>query len=60
MVRFSQAGHRKKEPGSYDGSEESSRFRQLIFRAVAEEFISTSKGAVLSKKKLTEFRKELV
>lgn len=60
MIKFSQAGHRRKEPGCYDGSEASRRFRQLIFRAVAEEFISTSKGAVLSKMKLTEFRKELV
>jgi Zn-dependent peptidase ImmA (M78 family)/DNA-binding XRE family transcriptional regulator len=60
MMKFSQSGYRKGEPWTYDGVEESKRFMQLIFRAVAEEFISTSKGAVLSKKKLSAFREELV
>jgi hypothetical protein len=32
----------------------------ILFRAVAEEFISTSKGAVLNNQKLSAFRAELV
>lgn len=60
MVKFSQLGYRKAEPWPYEGFEESNRFKQLIFRAVAEEFISTSKGAVLCRKKLSAFRQELV
>jgi Zn-dependent peptidase ImmA (M78 family)/DNA-binding XRE family transcriptional regulator len=60
MMRFAKLGYRKEEPIRYIGVEESRRFKQLIFRAVAEEFISTSKGAVLCKKKLSAFREELV
>lgn len=59
-IRFNQLGYRKKEPVAYEGSEGSIRFKQLIWRAVAEEFISTSKGAVLNNQKLSAFRAELV
>ena len=44
--------------GQYLGKEQSSRFRQLIFRAAAEEVISMSKAANLSNQKLAAFRKE--
>lgn len=60
VIRFSKAGYRKGEPVPYSGFEESNRFKQLLLRAVAEEFISTSKGAVLNNQKLTAFRLELV
>ncbi len=60
MIRFSKAGYRKAEPVAYVGFEGSNRFKQLLLRAVAEEFISTSKGAVLNNQKLTAFRAELV
>lgn len=60
MIRLSKAGYRKEEPYPYAGFEGSNRFRQLLLRAVAEELISTSKGAVLNNQKLTAFRAELV
>ncbi len=46
--------------GEYKGSEHTFRFKQLIFRAAAEEVISLSKAANLSNQKLAEFRKEFV
>ena len=59
MIHFSMMGYKKKEPGEFKGYEKSNRFKQLIFRAVAEEIISTSKAAALDNKKLAEFRNEL-
>jgi Zn-dependent peptidase ImmA (M78 family) len=46
--------------GAYSGIEKSFRFKQLIYRAAAEEVISLSKAANLSNQKLAEFRKEFV
>jgi Zn-dependent peptidase ImmA (M78 family)/DNA-binding XRE family transcriptional regulator len=46
------------EPINYEGIEESNRFEQLIYRALAEELISMSKAASLKNQKLAEFRKE--
>lgn len=46
------------EPFEYQGVEESNRFEQLLFRALIEDQISTSKAASLSNKSLTEFKKE--
>lgn len=46
------------EPIQYEGIEESNRFDQLLFRALAEEQISISKAAALKNKKLAEFRDE--
>ncbi len=46
--------------GAYKGIEQSFRFKQLIYRAAAEEIISLSKAANLSNQKLAEFRKEFV
>jgi len=45
--------------GAYIGKEQSSRFKQLILRAAAEEVISMSKAANLSNQKLAAFRKEM-
>lgn len=59
MIQFSIQGYKKNEPGKYKGYEKSNRFKQLIYRAVAEEIISTSKAAALDNKKLAEFRDEL-
>lgn len=59
MIYFSMQGYKKNEPGEYKGYEKSNRFKQLIYRAVAEEIISTSKAAALDNKKLAEFRDEL-
>jgi Zn-dependent peptidase ImmA (M78 family)/DNA-binding XRE family transcriptional regulator len=46
--------------GAYKGIEQTFRFKQLIYRAAAEEIISLSKAANLSNQKLAEFRKEFV
>ncbi len=46
--------------GEYPGIEKAYRFKQLIYRAAAEEVISLSKAANLSNQKLAEFRKEFV
>jgi Zn-dependent peptidase ImmA (M78 family)/DNA-binding XRE family transcriptional regulator len=59
MIYLSMKGYKKNEPGDYKGSEKSNRFKQLLFRAVAEEIISTSKAAALDNKKLSEFREDL-
>lgn len=55
---FTQLGYRINEPAEYYGKEESHRFKQLLFRALAEEVISMSKAASLKNQKLAEFRKE--
>ncbi|MFA6651470.1 MAG: XRE family transcriptional regulator [Bacteroidales bacterium] len=46
--------------GNYKGSEHTFRFKQLIYRAAAEEVISLSKAANLSNQKLAQFREEFV
>lgn len=46
------------EPVQYEGVEQSNRFDQLIYRALAEEQISMSKAASLKNQKLAEFRNE--
>jgi Zn-dependent peptidase ImmA (M78 family)/transcriptional regulator with XRE-family HTH domain len=46
--------------GAFRGLEQPFRFKQLIYRAAAEEIISLSKAANLSNLKLAEFRKEFV
>ncbi|WP_075350309.1 helix-turn-helix domain-containing protein [Algoriphagus marinus] len=55
---FNQLGYRKNEPVAYEGAEHSNRFSQLLFRALAEDFITMSKAASLKNQKLAEFRKE--
>jgi Zn-dependent peptidase ImmA (M78 family) len=47
------------EPIQYTGLEESNRFTQLLFRALAEELISVNKAAVLNKQSLTDFYKQI-
>lgn len=55
------SGNRKEEGlGEYLGKEESTRFKQLVFRAAAEEVISMSKAANLFNQKLASFRKEYI
>lgn len=46
------------EPVEYSGKEQSTRFNQLIFRAMAEDLISTSKAAVLKNQTVAEFREK--
>ena len=47
------------EPVQYTGLEESNRFSQLLFRALAEELISMNKAAVLNNQSLVDFRKQI-
>jgi Zn-dependent peptidase ImmA (M78 family)/transcriptional regulator with XRE-family HTH domain len=47
------------EPVQYIGREESNRFTQLLFRALAEELISINKAAVLNNQSLIDFRKQI-
>lgn len=59
-IHFSMLGLKKKEPGNYAGKEKAIRFRQLLYRAAAEEVISLSKAAALNNQSLSEFRKSFV
>ncbi|MEO8403286.1 MAG: XRE family transcriptional regulator [Chitinophagaceae bacterium] len=47
---------RVEEPVDYHGCEVSNRFDQLLYRALAQEFISVSKAASLKNQKLAEFK----
>lgn len=58
MFFINQAGFRIEEPFVYEGQEKSSRFSQLLFRALGEELISMSKAASLNNQKLGEFREK--
>jgi Zn-dependent peptidase ImmA (M78 family)/DNA-binding XRE family transcriptional regulator len=53
---------RKKELnlGSFQGRESSTRFKQLLYRATAEDIISLNKAASLANMKLADFRKEFI
>lgn len=55
---FKQMDWRIDEPVDYEGVEQSNRFEQLLFRALAEEQISMSKAAVLNNQPLAEFKKQ--
>ncbi|GAA0525694.1 helix-turn-helix domain-containing protein [Chitinophaga japonensis] len=56
MIKYNKDNLRYHEPGAFNSPEQSTRFRQLLLRAVAEEIITTSKAAALNKQKLAEFR----
>jgi len=53
-------GWKKNEPGVYHGKERASRFKQLVYRAVAEEIITFSKAADFLNVPLSNFRKEFL
>lgn len=46
--------------GRYPGNETSSRFEQLLFRAVAQGVVSIAKGAALANVSVSEFRDKLL
>ena len=52
-------GWHHQEPGEYPGVEVSSRFEQLVLRAMSEEIISISKGAALLGVPIKELRERL-
>lgn len=47
------------EPVQYTELEESNRFTQLLFQALAEELISMKKSAALNNQSLIDFRKKI-
>lgn len=55
---LNQMGWKVNEPVEYTGEETSNRFTQLLFRALGEELISTSKAASLNNQTLAEFREK--
>jgi len=55
---MNQLGYRKVEPYLYEGKENSGRFMQLLFRAVAEEIISIGKAASLNNQSIAEFQRD--
>lgn len=55
---ITQMGWRSQEPYDYKGVEQSNRFEQLLFRALAEELISISKAAALNNKSVAQFKDE--
>jgi Zn-dependent peptidase ImmA (M78 family) len=57
---LNQMGWKVNEPAEYTGEETSNRFIQLLFRALGEELISTSKAASLNNQSLAEFREKLL
>ncbi len=59
MIRYNKYKIKEKEFVVYLGKEHSDRFLQLLFRAVAEEIISTSKAASLYNQRLGDFRELL-
>jgi len=59
MIELSAKHMKTNEPWKLEGKEESHRFRQLLYRAIGEEIISTSKAAALANIKLADLRDEL-
>lgn len=61
-MRVNQNVNLKKEIGygNFKSSEQSTRFKQLLYRAASEEIITFSKAASLANLKLAEFRDELM
>lgn len=59
MTYLSSKGMRTNEPWKLTEKEEPHRFKQLLFRAIGEEIISTSKAAALANMKLADLRDEL-
>jgi Zn-dependent peptidase ImmA (M78 family)/transcriptional regulator with XRE-family HTH domain len=59
MKSFNRLGIRKVEPAQYHGLEKPYRFLQLLCRAIAEEYITTSKAATLYNMKVAEFMDEI-
>ena len=59
MKELSRFYGRKNEPGKYNGDESPKRFRQLLYRALAEEIVTTSKAASLAGMTTAAFRDEI-
>ncbi len=56
-IMVNQKGWKKIEPGSYERKEKANRFKQLVYRAAAEDLITYSRAAELLNMSLSELRK---
>lgn len=56
LTGYNSKGFNQKEPGSYPVDEHAIRFKQLLFRAIAEEVISLNYAATLANMKVAEMR----
>ncbi|MBV6426345.1 MAG: hypothetical protein KIPDCIKN_00857 [Haliscomenobacter sp.] len=59
MVGYNTRKYRDGEPGQFRGDEKALRFRQLLYRGLAEEILSINQAATLSQKTVGELRDEL-
>ncbi len=57
-IEFSKNGWRKQEPGEAYPNEQTYLFKQLVYRALAEDYIGESKAAELLGLSLSQFHKE--
>lgn len=57
--KWNQWGYRKNEPGEYRIQEEPTRFKNLLIRALAENYISFSKASNLANKNIYDLKKEV-
>ena len=60
FLKFINKNRAEEGLGAYPGKEQAFRFKQLLYRAAAEEIIFLSKAANLSNQKIAQFRKEFV
>jgi Zn-dependent peptidase ImmA (M78 family)/DNA-binding XRE family transcriptional regulator len=59
-IWLSSSGKKKEEFVTFCGNEEPRRFIRLLYKAVAENYITMSKAASLANKRLADFREEIV
>jgi Zn-dependent peptidase ImmA (M78 family)/transcriptional regulator with XRE-family HTH domain len=59
MIGYNTRKYRDGEPGNFRGDEKALRFRQLLYRGLAEEILSINQAATLSQKTVGELRNEL-
>ena len=59
-ILYNKLNWRINEPGHYPGSESSTRFEQLLQRAVSTEALSITLAASLAKKPLLEFERGIM
>ncbi len=59
MIGYNARKYRNGEPGKFRGDEKPLRFRQLLYRGLAEEILSFNQAATLSQKTVGELRNEL-
>ena len=55
FIKWNELGYKKDEQWIYEGAEYTNRFHKLLFKAVAEDMITVSKGAELANMPLEDF-----